>query len=336
VAKNKKIAKRSKFKMYTRFSSMIEKGLANKRAMVPDDIRSYKGWDAIKLMYSMSDEANTPINALIIAAESRWETTGMNALFLRQVDVDALMNGKYTINKLPKLLTPFPSFTLCLPSEFEVRGIKPGGVLVSTYPDMDTFAESSRQAYRNIGINDCHMGSPQQQGDNILTLTYMDKDGAHNVMSYLGEQLEAVMKARSYKEFKGLVTDFKDKSRLDSDLSDAEKELHYVLLKIIVSLSVYAMAREDAIVDGFPKVKGFALDKTLEHGVKSSSLTASFKKRASPQDVYRTWFIRQLSHEKYYQGEYANWQPNSRFVFVEDTLVNSSASPKSLNLQKER
>ena len=94
------------------------------------------------------------------------------------------------------------------------------------------------------------------------------------------------------------------------------------------------MAKSGSIVDGFPKVKGFTLDNPVSDGVKSHSLNTSFStgNGTRPGEHHRTWFIRQLSHEKYYQGEFSDYIPNSRFVFVEDALVNSNVKPKHVDI----
>jgi len=167
---------------------------------------------------------------------------------------------------------------------------------------------------------------------NIMIIAYMGKDGSHSVLSYFGEQLMDIFQSKSFSEYRTHTHDLKVIGRTESALNEDENELQYTLIKLIVSLSIFAMAKEDAIADGFPKVKGFVLSNAIGDGVVSSSLNTSFKKgtHASPDEHYRSWFIRQLSHQKYYQGEHASLPANSRFVFVEDALVNSKAAPKHI------
>lgn len=333
MAKKSKPVKRPKFRVYSRFCSFMEKQFASKN--VPEHLRGLKGWDVLREMVNHGGFLS-PINKLIMSAEAAWEDSGMHALFVEQKDIDALLKGKYSLNKLPALFTPYKSFALCLPAEFSVEGIKPGGgVLVSTYPDMADYDKVLRTALEKVGVEGVEPPEEQrQQGSNIMTMTYLGADNAHVVLSYYGEQLESLFNSKNFAEYKQHSNSLSISSPLDMDLDEGEQKLQYTLVKLVLSISIFAMAKPDSIVSGFPKAKGFVLDGTIGDGVSSSSLTASFKRR-SVTEHYRSWFLRQLSHEKYYQGEFKNLAPNTRFVFVEDTVVNSKVNPKHLDIVKK-
>jgi hypothetical protein len=330
MAKKSKPIKRSKFRVYTRVCCAIERKFATKG--IPACFKNLKGWSAIReLMKYYGHQLKSPMNTIAMTAEVNWEKSGMNALFVEQKDIDALLKGKYSLNKLPKVFTPYKAFALCLPAEFEVKGIKPGGVLISTYPDMDDFENTIKEMIDKIGVNGIDPPEEQRQyGTNIMTITYSDIEGRTTVLNYHSEQLERLFKSKDFAEYRSYLFPFESKSPMGEELDENEVELQYVLVKLVLSISVFAMTKPDAILSGFPKVKGFALDGAIEEGVSSSSLSAGFKK-SRPSEHYRSWYIRQLSHEKYYQGEYKNYPPNSRFVFVEDTVVNSKVNPKHLN-----
>jgi len=127
VSKNKKGSARNKFRVYSRFCTLIEKSMASSRA--PKELRGKKGWEALKETACLYPEIISPMNNLILSAEVQWEKNGMNALFVLQKDIDALLKGKYSLNKLPAMFTPYKAFTICLPAEFQVNGIKPGASL---------------------------------------------------------------------------------------------------------------------------------------------------------------------------------------------------------------
>ena len=166
----------------------------------------------------------------------------------------------------------------------------------------------------------------------IRDSAYTEPSGAHCAMSYHGEQLTAIFNAKDFKEYLSLIEDAEMHDVYEAKLTEAENELQYTLIKLIVGLSVFCMAKPTAIHEGFPKVKLFSLDSPFGNGVKSHSLSTSFStgNGTRPGEHHRSWFIRQLSHEKYYQGEHAGKAPNSRFAFVDDTLVNSKVNPKHL------
>jgi hypothetical protein len=283
VAKKSKSIKRSKFRVYSRFYSAIEKQFASKN--VPAHLKNLKGWAALRELVSYNGDMISPINKLIMSAEVNWENSGMNALFVEQKDINALLKGKYSLNKLPEVFTPYKAFTLCLPAEFEVKGVKPGGgVLISTYPDMNDYNETLKEALNKVGIDGIELPEEQrQQGSNIMTMTYRGADGAEAVLSYFGEQLESLFKSKSFAEYKSHSNSIELASPMDMELDEGEKEFQYTLVKLVLSISIFAMAKPDAIVNGFPKVKGFTLDNSVGDGVSSSSLSASFKK-TSPSE----------------------------------------------------
>tara|TARA_R110001583_G_scaffold174017_14_gene328283 strand:+ start:561 stop:1568 length:1008 start_codon:yes stop_codon:yes gene_type:complete len=329
---NRKVSKPNKYRVYKRFGSDIEAAMESKK--LDPHLRGHKGWDAIKAVRRFQNEITSPLNNMIMSAEVHWDRCGNNAIFIQPKDVDALLKGKYSLNKLPQFFTPYPAFTLCLPASFEVNGIKPSGVLVSVHPQYDSFTTCMREMFVLIGAPVLEPAPQQQEIRNIMTVAYTVPDGAHCAMSYHGEQLAAIFSAKNFKEYLSLIDDAELIGATEAKLSVEENELQYKLIKLIVGMSVFCMAKSGSIVDGFPKVKGFTLDNPVSDGVKSHSLNTSFStgNGTRPGEHHRTWFIRQLSHEKYYQGEFSDYIPNSRFVFVEDALVNSNVKPKHVDI----
>lgn len=331
---SRKVNKPNKYRVYKRFGSDIEAAMCSKK--VEPHLRGHKGWEVIKVARKYHSELASPLNNMIMSAEVNWDKCGNNAIFVQPKDVNALLKGKYTLNKLPDFFTPYPAFTLCLPASFEVNGIKPSGVLVSVHPEYDSFKACMREMLTLIGAP---IIEPEQQEEgirNIMTIAYTEPGGAHCAMSYHGEQLTAIFNANNFKEYLALINDAEMISACEVRLNEAENELQYTLIKLIVGLSVFCMAKRAAMVDGFPQVKSFVLDRPFGDSVKSYTLNTSFSSGngTRPGEHHRSWFIRQLSHEKYYQGENANLMPNSRFVFVDDTVVNAKINPKHLRINK--
>lgn len=334
MARNQKTVRRSKYRVYTRFYTNIVDAIIKNKGGNQPQLRNARGWAALKGVVEAGvlpiRELMAPINCSILAAEAQWERSDLPAIFVQQKDVTNMMSGKFTINKLPELLTPFKAFTLCLPADFSIKGIKPGGVLVATYPDEHNYADCLKQTLGKLKLGDDFIHPPQDV-KNIMTLAYTAPDGGHCVASHHGENLVTILNSKNFTEFKSLVKPIKNMNWYDSELNDDEMELQYAIFKLVLSISVYTMAKENAIKEGFPPVKGFVLDRPFGEEVTSYSLMTSFQQHASPKEHYRSWHIRQLVHEKFYQGEYATLPPNTRFVFVDDAIVNGKSSPKYID-----
>lgn len=55
-----------------------------------------------------------------------------------------LINAKFNINHLVDNILPFKSFMLCLPTDFEIAGFKPSGILISCTPYNKTSENQNR------------------------------------------------------------------------------------------------------------------------------------------------------------------------------------------------
>ena len=56
----------------------------------------------------------------------------------------------------------------------------------------------------------------------------------------------------------------------------------------------------------------------------------AIQQKASPTGHWRSFHYRQLMHERYYQGEYKDWKPGSRIVFVRESFVGEEVTPETL------
>ena len=114
-----------------------------------------------------------------------------------------------------------------------------------------------------------------------------------------------------------------------AELSDEERHLQYVLLKIVCSLAVYMRAFPELLVDGFPSaVKPREIkDRNFKA---STGMIRMLPKKAvehgSPKVHYRRWHFRTLAHERYKRDE----EGRPRIVFVSDCIVGTEVKPQTV------
>jgi hypothetical protein len=272
----------------------------------------------------------------ILYGEQVRESTGNHAVFLSESDTERLLRGKYTLDTLPVDLFPYPAFTVCFPSSFEVHGKKLPGAQVSFVSDKTSFLENAEDLLRKLP--DAQFFSKGKAADvayheNELTISYVDHgDEDHTFLTYRGDTLLQVINSDNFKEFKKKTTSFTDRWLRAEKLDDKELERQYVILRAVLGMCVYIKARPQALQDGFPKARNFSLSEPF--GVPTRSMNLNLgnvaPSKSSPNEHYRSWHIRQLSHERYYQNEHKDLAPGSRLVFVSDTMVNSTATVKNI------
>jgi hypothetical protein len=326
---------RSKYRTYPRIISNLKKVFSSFKSL-----KKASDWDLLKKVNSVSPEFFTPVNCMLIANEISWARDGRQAIFLGKADIKSLLKGKYSVSQLPSKFTPYNAFMMCLPAEFEHEGLKPSGVLVACQ-DESGFSEGSlsllghRAGIQSITDEDDDFDPSYCRG---LTISYcVNNETARTQLSMYDDNLDRILSADTYKQYikeqNAINKEFE--INFDSGLTDDEHHLQFKILRLVVGLSVYLMAKPNALQLGFPKDKGFLLDAPFKEDVTSHSL-ATRATHASPQEHHRSWFIRQLTHDKYYQGEYATLPPRSRFTFVDETMVNSSSHVQHVNYPPTR
>lgn len=101
---------------------------------------------------------------------------------------------------------------------------------------------------------------------------------------------------------------------------------------------VYAQATEnECFLDGLPSLHipnreiDDAFRKAKFKAIELVSSTLSEEPfSSSTSSHYRSWHIRQLRDDRYYQNEYKDLKPGSRLVFVKDSFINRDISPKTV------
>ncbi|MET4696697.1 hypothetical protein [Endozoicomonas lisbonensis] len=118
-------------------------------------------------------------------------------------------------------------------------------------------------------------------------------------------------------------------------LTDQELEQQYRLFKLVAALIIYTAAEPSALKAGFPsryaKSKG---EPVIQGNYSPKTFGLVGKQQSSPKDHMRSFHYRQLTHERYYKGEYKDMTPGSRIVFVRESFVGKQVTPETLVLEE--
>lgn len=331
----------SQYSIYTSYPNFLKNFFKRYRTQIPG-FKKYlhlKGMDIVQAFLQSrhhSVGARNWIFKLLYAEEAR-AATGNHSIFISETDIERLVKGKYELDSIPDDLFPYEAFTVCFPTSFKVCGKRLPGVQVSFTNNEDSFSKNALAVMKQLPPGSLFpitlpAGLLYQSCE--LTVTYIEPgDEDHTFVNYRGADLLPAINAESLSEYKKHTLKFDGHQFSASSLNDSELERQYVILRAILGMCIYIKARPEALVDGFPKVKNFSLTAPFSTQTQSMSLELgdATALRSSPNEHYRSWHIRQLSHERYYRNEHKDLAPGSRLVFVSDTMVNSTATVKSVD-----
>ena len=329
-----------KYSIYSSYSNYLQTFYRPYKNKIPyvKDMLKLTGMPLINrfLAVGLAADASTAMLFRMLYGEQARKENGNPAIFLKDSDISRLTKGIYQLDTIPDDLFPFEAFTVCFPSSFEVNGKKLPGVQVSFVNDKPTFISRTKTLIKQLPNSNFFSSEHEMDyafNTQELTIAYLEPgDNEHTYLTYRSENLLRVLNSATFEAFQRNAFSIDPMGTNISALSESELERQYVILRAILGMCVYLKARPEALKDGFPDVKNFSLSEPFGVPTNSFSFDAGHQLGfgASPKEHYRSWHIRQLNHPRYYQGEHKDKAPGSRLVFVSDTMVNSSATVKSI------
>lgn len=260
---------------------------------------------------------------LSMGIEYGWMQSERHSIFIdSDKTIESLRRGKYSIQDFTPSLAPYESFMVCLPSKTMFHDTEIEGVLVSYYEGIDISPVALDFISHVIGCDanksiEMMRESPDFQS---LKIQYTVKGECYpGIITLNPTNLRSFIDAKDGQDFI---------NRIDGPIMDAKGNpdavlVQYELLRVILPLMIYIKAKPDALQKGLPKG---GIRFTGELDTSSTKETLSIGKehqyRGRLGEHVRTWFIRQLVHERFYKGEYAHYKPGSRLIFVDETTVN--------------
>ncbi len=343
MAKSSKKPKKSqKYRVYPMSSEKIKRKIDKKTKA----FRKVDKWNTVLSCLDLFPDLYESRSNAIHFGEFQWTIQGRNALFINLNDIKTIERGVCKVKFIPDRFLPFKSFMVCLPSDYEVQGIRPTGVMVTSF-DTDEESVLLGEEMRKIIDPDSDPLPVNKISKNKKGVTISYRCGNHGVYTNLvlyDDHLTDVVNCKSFSEF--CDAHEKMKIAIDNDvtmhgrfneelacqqgLTIDERKVQYALFKLVMSLSMYIKAKPDVLTEGFPVKGGFTLSEPFSEPVRGKTVNVSTKHKNSPEEHHRGWFIRQLVAECYYRGEYKDLEPGSRMVFVDETTVNLNVASHNI------
>jgi hypothetical protein len=244
----------------------------------------------------------------LLCEELQWRKDGSPVIFIetQELAID-LYEAKFNFEEDFNVAPPFKSFSMTFPQDTLVNGINLNSALVTIMTRKDF-----------MGL----------YGTTVITL--------EDILSYEYDENELGI-CVNYESVNGVVdTNFTQISSLTKTLKRNSKNplpnngtnILEALTKIALALCVYHSATDgEKLVKGYP-MSSISIPKGKTRGSYTALTIRSFRQRNSTSSgrkvTHRIPHFRNLRAEKYYQGEYKDMKPGTRWTFVKEVDVNDS------------
>lgn len=302
--------------------------------------------ERIRPLCHMNPMFASSLDHAIMGEERFWERQGGLTLFPDDEDVLRLLQrARYDISMAEGLQLPTKSFMLAMPKGFTHEGIEMPGCLVTWLP-MDQYNETIFAPLdKEMGYS-FERGMPYDMIDPkemTLSICFIDPKSrtpytgkhagyARNRVFIEAHKIPRLLVAKDNREFYDISGHYTNGDMTwVTDLEDHDITMERCYLQLVLALSVYYTATEGACLSaGTPNGK-VQLSPRPRCPIKGITITHQAGRRPSEaqqrkipttrREHLRTWHFRQLRHERYYQGQYANWPRGSRIVFVSESHI---------------
>jgi hypothetical protein len=285
------------------------------------------------------------IEGRALVAEWNWLLSDRLMIFPRDEDIcQGVYHGRYEVSYLEGIIPFAKEFIINFPKSLRINGYSLPSVLVMFYEGDRYAAYNTQRILDHLGIPDIEEYAVADPRPGLMIeVFYRAFDPTH-------KKWATHRFSSSWNEFLGMletnnpnhfVEIARDDRRLAGEMATegTELELQFILNKFVSSLLVYAQATQNkCFLDGMPgeHLNRAQIDQAFSKaGVKSVRLASTDTDGGVTRTItvgqhYRSWHIRQLRDDRYYQNDYKDYPPGSRLVFVKDSVVNSEMSPKTL------
>ena len=246
--------------------------------------------------YSLNEKENDRHNVKNLLAEIAWSESSRKIIFIESLElINELTSGVFTIPK-PEVIKPFSEcFIVHLPKPTEYLCEDVASLLVN----ISEYNSSPNDKYIEVYSSDSNRAK-------FRCDTF-----------YKWSLINEILSTNGYKEYK---------NKYSSEFSKIE----YQVLRLVAGLIVYASTSNEAIVPGFPEMGNIEERSLL---AKSSVERYTLKRihagdnKTHKGEHYRSFHLRQLVDERYYQGQYSHLEPGSRIVTVKGAYIGGSVDP---------
>lgn len=244
----------------------------------------------------------------LVCMEKAWIADGAPVIFLEDASlVNSLYQARFDFSNGSSIESPFPYFSLSFPKSTYINGCELGSCLISI-----TSIKDYVRSYSPI--------TDTKEAEECIS-ELMDVDELQIIIHYKDKNGGVYTTTRLISEITELPTD-----------PDEESDILDVLLKIALTLCMYNSATDgEKLVKGYPEVvmklpkgkskisyQGLTLKST--NGCNHSKSTGKERRKI----MHRIPYFRNLRALRFYQNEYKNSPPGSRWAFVKGIDIDGS------------
>lgn len=304
--------------------------------------------DRVRPLCHMNPMFASSLDHAVMGEERYWQRQGGLVVFPEDADVlNLLYRAKFDIGLPRALKLPATSFMLAMPKGFTLEGLELPGCLVTWLP-INAYNETIFTPLdKEIGYTferglPTDLTDPEQM---TLSICFIDPESrmpygskhagyARNRFFVESDKIPQLLAARDNASFYAASGKYDNGDMpwvTECEDNDITRQRCY--MQMVLAMSVYYTATEHAcIAQGFPAGK-VQLSPRPGCDIKGMTLLHRAGRQPSPaqqrklvdgiprREHLRAWHFRQLRHERYYQGQYANWPRGSRIVFVSEAQV---------------
>lgn len=328
----------NKYKVYQPLSNRVERTMRkNKLIDVKKKERKNKSIrEAIKYVLTEVPDLGGTMDLPIMMEEHYW-SKHPTVIFPESSEIlDRLVKSSFSIKNPDKLFTEQESFMLAMPKDFKINGKPACAVLVT----ISNFTQHRFKLYDSFfdWVNMPMPGINHHFDENEWSVALNYKiDGESDDMYYrsvIPATKMADLLASDPHDYQSILGTFPevDTHRGTSFALDAEHgAFQQTLFRLILAVVIYKKTVKNSLIEGYPGENRPVYEEIYSPAYKDYSLgMPHLNEQHSPKEHYRSWYFRQLNHDKYYQGVYADVPKGSRIVFVKDTMVGTEVHAKTL------
>lgn len=304
--------------------------------------------ERVRPLCQMNPLFASSLDHAVMGEERYWQRQGSLVLFPEDADVlKLLQRAKFDISLPRALKLPATSFMLAIPKDFTSEGLDMPGCLVTWLPIKDYNETIFAPLDKEIGYTfqrglPTDLTDPEQM---TLSICFIDPESrtpvnakhtsyARNRFFVESDKIPQLLAAQDNATFYAATGKYTNGDMPwvgECDDNDITRQRCY--MQMVLAMSVYYTATEQACVTrGLPPGKLQLSPRpgcdirgaTILHRPGRTPSPAQQRKvseATSRREHLRAWHFRQLRDERYYKGEYADWERGSRIVFVSEAQV---------------
>ena len=291
---------------------------------------------ALKFLFERTPEFVQSIEAPIMAEEWFWMQHSRVAIFPEDWQVlDSLLSAKYDLSQWEGFTMPHEAFVMAFPRDYYIGPYRAMGCMVQWVKNCERKSRVFDPFMRYIGWPPVQVdGDPQYHHVYSMQVTSsMEVNGQRAWMRAVipAPFIPDILRCQNGQEYKKVMGDLHYSNEINRlDLNDDDNDYQFCLVKLLLALGVYSSAKADALEPGFPGARPKFLE---EKGVPTSTdltLSTGLGRGESRDGHWRNWHFRQLTHDRYYQGEHEGKPKGSRMVFVRGAFVGQDVEAETL------